>query len=355
MNSIRYAVDSIFRKPIRFIFTVIQISVGTMILFNALSLTLKAVDTVNKSTKDYIGKSLYSICDITNSDRMDDIKNSKDIDDTIYKMYNFLKDNNDFIVCSKFRSDMFLKDFCDDDKFCRYEDRKHTMDPYPGIYGDFSNVNGYYIDYNYFKEFRLDVQNGRSFEKDDFVSKDEVPVILGNDYNSKYNIGDEFDCFDFINLKKKKVKVIGFLNKDMYAFDGSIFKLDNFVIYPLDNMEENSTNKLQKFNMLMTNPLIITDDSSKTICSILDESSKLNLYDYQIESVEKNIDIEISYLKENATTSMIISILILLFICFGMITVQLNEIKTKTYEYGVFIICGSTKKEIILEIIFLLQ
>ncbi len=87
---------------------------------------------------------------------------------------------------------------------------------------------------------RLVISQGRNFADSDFVlsEKNIIPVILGNDYENVYNIGDTFELEYLYDIYK--FEVIGILEKNSrlslnmeYFFDKSIIM--PFFTVPLDS------------------------------------------------------------------------------------------------------------------------
>ena len=60
----------------------------------------------------------------------------------------------------------------------------------------------------------------------------------------------------------------------------------------------------------------------------------------------------INFTVKNLKAALLLNTVILLFIVVGIITVQLNSIKDKRVEYGMHLLCGASKKDIILRNIY---
>lgn len=94
---------------------------------------------------------------------------------------------------------------------------------YYGMYGsDYSMVNWVIIDENFTKQNLFKIDSGRGFEKDDFKCSDEsIPAILGYEYKNYYNLGDELEFKDRYS-GIKKIKIVGFLEKDATFISNNI-------------------------------------------------------------------------------------------------------------------------------------
>lgn len=349
MNNFKYSIDNIVRHPIRLFLIIIQITIGIMVLLNALSLTLETIDTVNRSKGLFDGKKVYSVIDKTSGIKNTAISEYDDLVDRQYSLYEYLTQNNNFKICAQQETNIIIKDFTKEDKFYDNLKEKYYVDPYDNVEGTFSNIKGYYIDYGYMKEFPLEVAKGRTFKKDDFNLKQEIPIILGSDYEGIYNIGDEFSYFDYMNLTEKKMKVIGLLKDNTYIFcGGTISNIDDRVVCPMVNLNRDSSNFDEKFLLWRAQSLVVTEDEEDTLKQIRTKCSELGLYDYDFKSYEKEIKVIIDYLKESAISSMLVSLVMLIFISIGIITVQIKEIKEKMMEFGIHLLNGASKKDIII-------
>lgn len=127
------------------------------------------------------------------------------------------KDNN--IYGYEYASDI-------SDKTITYEDED-------GILKSKTSVKAFWVSYNIFDFFDLELNKGNPFCEDDFILNPEKPisVILGANYAGDYNVGDVIDI-RFI-FSQNKAKVIGFLQEGSNVFfNDTLLNLDNYVIMP---------------------------------------------------------------------------------------------------------------------------
>ena len=348
MNNLRYAIDSIVRSPIKMLLIIIQIIIATTLLLRGLTISITTIDTINRSKNLYEGKEVYRLNDVTSFDKMNTIYADKDIEDKEYELYNYFQNNEIFNICAQNDSNIIIKDFSDKDEFCYNIEEKIMTNPYTNVKGNYNNVKGFYIDIGYNSEFPFEVKQGRMLNDKDFEPSEETKVILGSDYEGIFEIGDEFEYFDFMNLKTSKIKVVGILKEHTYVyFGGGIVSLDDRVICPLNRIDKKYDNVSNMFFWWITNSFIVTDDEKQTIKDIRSKCSELYLYDYNVKSIQKSIDSLIEYLKKDSIKSILLSLIIFLFISVGIVTVQLNEIEEKTKEYGVHLLAGANKKDIL--------
>lgn len=349
MRQLKYAIDSIIRKPIKMFFVIVQVVIATIVLCNAISITLKTVDTVKGATNLYSNKNMYRLMDTTSISKSDKIQDDEFLEKKQYELYKFFSNNEKFKIYAQCGTNLMIKDFCDDDKFCYDISNKYIINPYKNINGKFTSVNGFYIDYEYNKQNKLVTEKGRGFKKEDFIPSDEMSVILGAGYEGIYDVGDEFNYFDFFNLKEKKIKVVGILKENTYAFDGGqIGCIDDNVICPMETISEEYKNVSSMFPWWLSQAIVETGNSKDTIKKINEKSLELDLYNFKLSSCQEEIKNNIKELQKSSVLAILISVVIFLFISIGMINVQLNMIDEKRTEYGVHLLSGAQKRDIII-------
>lgn len=346
MRNIKYAIEDIIRRPFIFFIIVIQIVVATMILTTGLCWSVKTMDTVSRTKNMFKDREIYGLLDDTDRNYIQNSVNKADGMDRMYKLYTFLRENNDFSVCSQGSTNIIIKDFTDKDKFYYgTADKKYLNNPYPNIEGHFSNIKGFYVDDGYVKEFPLEVSSGRTFEEQDYSSED-MPVILGSEYKGIYNVGDTFDYFDYTNKKIRKLEVIGILKSNTYSFSmGEAQSLDNFVIYPYQTITPSTSNK-EMYDGWINHCTVITNDKDKALEEIRKESSDLELYNFRLNSWKSMTIRLIQSNSEEAMKSILLSIAIFLFVSVGIVAVQLNRIKSSLREFGIHLLSGARKRDI---------
>ena len=163
MRNIKYAIDEVVRKPLRLFVIILQVLVGTMILFEGIGITLKTYDTVKRTKNMLTGKEVYRL--INDSDIYEDtfLKREEDFNSRVYSLYEKLRNSKDFSICSASDSNILIKDFCDNDKFYYMpgEENKYDIDPYNNVRGVFSDLKGFYISDGFEEVFPLEVSEGR--------------------------------------------------------------------------------------------------------------------------------------------------------------------------------------------------
>ena len=345
MRNIKYAIEDIIRRPFIFFIIVIQIVVATMILTTGLCWSVKTMDTVSRTKNMFKDREIYGLLDDTDRNYIQNSVNKADGMDRMYKLYTFLRENNDFSVCCRGTTNIIIKDFTDNDKFYYGTGGKTLNNPYPNIEGNFSNIKSAYVDEGYVREFPLEVSSGRTFEDEDYSSED-MPVILGSEYKGIYNVGDTFDYFDYTNKKIRKLEVIGILKSNTYSFSmGEAESLDNFVICPYQTINPSTANK-EMYDGWINHCTVITNDKDKALEEIRKESSDLELYNFKLNSWKSMTTRLVQSVSEEAMKSILLSIAIFLFVSVGIVAVQLNRIKSSLREFGIHLLSGARKRDI---------
>lgn len=108
-------------------------------------------------------------------------------------------------------------------------------------------VNAIQVDLNAYLKSGFKINNGREFNNDDFIYKDYIPVLLGNNYNKYFQLNDNLE-FYYLS-KKLNAVVIGFLAENAYSLQNDIY-LDNYIMMPFLEFEIGDLNKLEYITVL---------------------------------------------------------------------------------------------------------
>lgn len=353
MNNLKYAVNEMVKKPFILILIILQTAIGTSILSPGLAQTINAYDLYTRSKNTLYKNDMYKIHDSSDMKKYTKINNDPDKDNKMFSLYKKLKILNSGTVLSYAFSNIIIEKFTDKDEFYNSKSSKdkYVINPTDNIQGKFSSIKGLYVDYSYIKHFPLDIKSGRTLKKEDF-DRDDIPVVLGGDYKDIYKTGDEFDYFDYHSMRMRKLKVVGILNKYQYMFDGfGIDTLDDRVICPLQDIKTDG-NCHMKVQTWLSSTYVITSNKDKTADEIRSISDNLGLYSFNLVSMQHEKQYLIKFTVKNLKAAILLNTVILLFLAVGIITVQLNSIKDKRVEYGIHLLCGASKKDIILRNIY---
>lgn len=338
MANIKYAIEDIVRKPFIFFIVLLQIIIATMVLNSTLNITLNLLNQ-KKNLED-----IFKCGDICKLKQDEDIFNKEVTNtDNAKQLYDFLKNNKNFYSYFSDNPEILIKDFVNDDKF--YTNPKWKIKDVNGV--SYNSVRGVSVDENYVKKFPLRISKGRSFAKEDFDSSGYIPIILGSDFKQYYDVGHEFEFYDFFDKKSAKLKVIGILDENSTIIEdyGSVEKMNKLVIQPLQNLNVKTSTEFDFSNMLSICH-VVTNNRESSLSSIRKKSKELNLYNYKLISSKEIIREEVDRLSDSLKSSLTISIILLLFVCIGIITVQINTIRDRISEYGVHLLSGARKQDI---------
>lgn len=347
MGKIKYFLGNIIRKPFIFIIVMVQIAITTTILIPAITVFLDYYDNYKLSENNFSDKEIYTInLDFNSFNKC--IDNSFD-SNKLYEMYNFLNTNENFKFLYQMNSNIIIEDFSSNDEFY-YEvgENKYLENPYYDVYGNYSNINAVYINQVYYESMGLEVEEGRDFTSLDYEDSDVTSVILGGDYKGIYSIGDSFTYFDYFTKKVKEMKVVGILKRNLAFYNnGDIETFNKYVISP--SMKVSSKNNNYDYlSSWVGGTLIETDDINKTIELIKDKAEEEDIGYYNVESCAKSIKVYLDDSLNRFINSLRTSILILIFVLISVITIQLNDINNRMKEYGIHLLSGARKIDIIL-------
>ena len=206
MRNLKYTLEGMWRKPFIFFIMLIQVIIASVVLIQAMGPFFILRDTINNLEKLYDINTVYRLIQDSPEDDVD-----VESDKYIKKMkgfYDFAIKNNQFEYVFQKESNIIIKDFTPEKRFYYSKTTLYMENPYDKIYGKYSNIKGLYIDYKYTRKFPIEIQEGRGFQKEDFKNLEYNNVILGADYSDIYNVGDEFEYFNYVDKKVSKIKVI---------------------------------------------------------------------------------------------------------------------------------------------------
>ncbi len=306
MKNIKYTIDEVVKRPLIFFIIVVQIIFCSMILVQTLNDLFQLKDTYIMAKNTFDMKSVYRLMKYSNYAQEENI-NSLEYKKKDNDLYNYL---------------------VNDEKY--------------------SDVKGLYVDKNYIDNFCLNIEKGRIFEDNEFESYENIPIILGANYKGIYNIGDEFKFFDYFTKCERKLKVIGFLKRNSYHYlNGFLGSLDDYVICPfikIKDVDEDS----DKYNAALGQAILVSDNISEDFNEIREKAIGLGVNNYSIFSATSDIEKVINNLEAGVRSALFKSILMILFIALGIIAVKYNQIISNLKLYGIHLLLGASKKDILI-------
>lgn len=153
----------------------------------------------------------------------------------------------------------------------------YGYDPYEaGEYSEYI-VNCYQMNVAAIKGSPMKLHSGRWFNEDEYVVTDNIPVIVGNNYNEHLNLGDSLSI-KYLN-KDFNATVVGILEEHSYTARDEYTPLDNYLVIPaLENSSMVDNKKESSFELKMylhhTNGFIHTDKNVLEVEEQLEEICK---------------------------------------------------------------------------------
>ena len=173
-----------------------------------------------------------------------------------------------------------------------------------------------------------------------------IPVILGDSYEGIYNLND------IINTKYKKLKVVGFLQKNQFYLDKGLYdptsakSLDTYMIVPSpsDILNGNlSTSLLVSYNQKNEN-----FSSAQNYIQLLSKKYDVK---FSINDPRENIDDFVSLMTYNANIKILLVYIVMFFVVIALLAIFTNRINAKRKEFSVHLMHGATYMDIYIRVI----
>lgn len=238
-------------------------------------------------------------------------------------------------------------------KFYEYYETGDEEDPYPTEKGNFIRIKTVQLSPRAFEEFGIKTIDGRMFEPEDFVLSDSkpVPVLLGNEYQAVFNIGDTFAGMDI--YENLIFEVIGFLAPDTTGPVGMSFDtLDRYVILPgfteFGEISENVQYYKKVVLQQMVNGAIISDEPMEVEDYINGLRDKYHLpFQFIISQAGHESFAEALSLTQDTANAL--RLFLIAFFAFTAVCVSLviiSRLEENYFAYGVHLLSGAKKKDI---------
>lgn len=263
--------------------TAFFILIGTFFAFTNESNYGKS--TIERIYKD---KSIYQLIDgYYDPDEFESFRSEPNALNILKSYYTSLDHADSFQYWAMFNQSILINDM-DGDFSKELSDHNDSL----------KKVEAFQINEQACKDFELSVMKGRIFQHNDFDdSGDVIPVLLGADYASIFEIGDRFSATYY--QKEFELEIIGFLRKNtiVYFNGNSEFYLDSYVILPYINYNSPETEFDEWFQKVVYFAMIngyisipSADDFTKTMMMELEAiSEKTGFYNYVFIGSNPNI------------------------------------------------------------------
>lgn len=353
-------------KDNKLIFIIIILQFTTALTF--LNISINGLNTIyfkKTSFNQSLDKNYYELIDNYTGNNEVAFKNEQDNLKRLKDFYHLLIQNENFNYIEMSFQPLYVKDFQGENKFLYGYKHNQNQPPILLDNGYYSYVYSIQINETAITEFNLKLEDGEMFMETDYLyHKDTpIPVLLGYDYMSVYNIGDEIEI-DYLQLRTK-IKVKGFLSKNSSVINqDTIVYLDRYIVFPSITFNMDPFNSFEKgiqyrAYLNKVNGVIVANElSPNEVQNIINNLTKISSLNNFIIIGSNNDQLDILNLQASKfiDLTVILSILISLFATISLILSICNKFRRNMKNYAIHLINGSTiiyiKKFIALEILF---
>ena len=191
-------------------------------------------------------------------------------------------------------------------------------------------------------------------------NQEEIPIILGYSYHNIFKVGDTIEYLR--GEKIKKSKVIGILKDNTLGICGDpnngIVNFNDYVILPQMRTSNNHyynddvDKSTSLFTYIFNGFIVIKNDKNKEkVFEDIEKISIENSVDLKFSSLAKNMNDLKNNSVERQQSSLALGTIILIFSIVGLVSSLLHSINKNIKEYGVHLMSGATKRQMISRII----
>ena len=362
IKNINYAIDSIVDKLLFSIIIVIQLTASILFLYNGMLFTEKNSENIEKIERIFSTTNIFKVNNVDELDNLFEVKlKEQNVLNKLIEFEKFLRNSDEF-TCIRFNNDpIAIEKFNNSSEFTinTAQSLQSNGKAYIRVYA----LQG---DESFFENFKFTLSEGRYFERKDFDTKENIPVILGPDYINKYKVGDIISFCDNISGDEKQMKVIGILSDDCYFYQktfspSGIYNMNKYIIYPMQKYDNSSIGSgtvseeelRDRYISDFFSTMLISNNNEKYLQKLLQEkSNSLNLYNIEIRSGESLLMNYKEMCKTQKQFSLAIFYIIFFFTSINMITSIAGYIQQRRKEFGVHIMCGATMGDLCQRIFF---
>ena len=371
MLYIQFILKSMYRTIQKNRLLIFLMIVLVTLSFSVLGFAFKQGKTVEENIADYsdtYGAMTYYFT----IDGMSDIQYYQYVDDNNIEIYNKLKNFYDKLIKEKkflfmsiveqpveiygtVISDIFLEG---------YEDGEAESSIFDMEGQDWYRTKSLQVSDEFFYHFNIQIAKGNGFEEKNYVyhKGDEIPVVLGSEYDGIFQIGDKITCnylFEDVVLK-----VTGILKKEQFFYDEmeKEFKsCGRYMILPaFTSSDSEYFDKIRQ--LLQIGGVIVSDSGYPEVEKVFYELEKeagvekYGMYLEDPEMAKRTTDLfqEYSSMTEEVLKQFkIIAGILLFFVIISLSSVLCGFIREKNREYGIQLLCGAQPVQILADIFLL--
>ncbi|MBQ4058145.1 MAG: ABC transporter permease [Lachnospiraceae bacterium] len=234
----------------------------------------------------------------------------------------------------------------------------------PMVFEDYLRLKCILADHLFKTESNVKLSEGEWFTDDEFYVRSLVeihlPIVLGSAYKDMYNLGDTLTNAHIATEESITLEVVGFFEEDSYFYNNNNEKifLNRYIVVPSmettydDTKEEGKDNLFFEYaydsTKIMNARIVCNQEDVEEVGKKVKQIFKDNkLYELRLVDESDGAKKLLEDARSSARTSMIMSILVIIF---SMITygVQMYyKIFQNKRKYGVFMLNGITKKQLV--------
>lgn len=285
----------------------------------------------------------------------------------IMEYYNYVTNMEGYPMCFAFTQQNVLalwdnvKTSFTDNDIGQFLSDDHKTGPFTGSYNSdvvtFVDLKSINLDYNAFRLFGLKTVEGEGITRHNTLldgTDDEVPIVVGNNYQGVFTIGDKLELM--VNDYIFSCKIIGILEKGAVCPEGgntrvNDINLDTYIIFPYNiafKKFEGDLSTLEKYVFWNTLSLrnganILINDRSdlrKLTDLYLSRANELELAPVVIEGTSLGLTLLGNETKETIRIMLFLTIVIVCFTIYSLLVAICDKAKNNSREYGIYIMNG---------------
>lgn len=185
-----------------------------------------------------------------------------------------------------------------------------------------------------------------SIDKKFTKSQNESSVIIGYNLKKNYKIGDYITDY----RTEKKYYISDILDKGTYYVapreSAHTICLDDYILFQYDDTEFDNISDI----IFSIGAMTFLSDEKSTVDGIVNKASELGLYSYELQSYELRKEIMLSSITDAIENDTFVVCILIVFILIHSISFIIQYIANNRKNFAIYMICGSSKKYIILRI-----
>lgn len=264
-----------FKKNIKMI-TIIYIQVTVMLLLiGTFFYFFDSINSAETGFKEiYSGKAIFQISNDYYNEKAEEFSKNNDTLLIKKEFYNKLNNEESFKYLSlkehyiSINSDRIpnkSKIISSDNEYLleKIEDKEYSM------------VKSIQMNQKSFDFFNLEVIDGRAWNNNDFEYNEYIPLLLGSNYKSIFNVGDKIEIGYFGT--KFNAEIIGFIKEESKVLgNGNIeLYLNEYIVLPHMNFENYTKYASRDFQeivyFMMLEGYVVTEDNIESIQNMKDK------------------------------------------------------------------------------------